>query len=253
MKLTFLGTGTSHGIPMIACDCVVCTSTDPRDSRTRTSVLIEQDGKCILIDTAPELRMQCLANRVQRVDAVLYTHAHADHVVGLDDLRRFNEKRQAALPCYGNRQTLNHLSRMFEYAFKHNPGYISAIPRLDAIEVAGPFELFGQTITPIELAHGTTCVLGYRLGDLAYCTDCSDMAPASLDLLRGLDVLVLDALRITPHPTHLSLAQAIDWAHRIGAKQTFFTHIAHELLHAQIQPTLPAGMALAHDGLVVTL
>lgn len=253
MKLTFLGTGTSHGIPMIACDCRICTSSDPRDKRTRPSALVEFDGKHVLIDTSPELRLQCLASNVQHVDAVLFTHAHADHVVGLDDLRRFNERQQGPLPCYGNRQTLEHLVRMFEYAFRHNPYYISAIPRLEAIEVTRPFDLFARVVTPVELTHGQTCVLGYRIGNLAYCTDCNDIPPASQDLLRDLDVLVLDALRIRPHPTHLTLAQAIDWAARIGARRTYFTHIAHEILHAEVQAQLPAGMHLAHDGLTLEI
>lgn len=236
---------------MIACDCRICTSTDPRDKRMRPSVLVEFDGKSILIDTSPELRLQCLANHVQRVDAVLFTHAHADHVVGLDDLRRFNERQHGPVPCYGNRETLGRLVQMFDYAFTHNPYYISAKPRLEAIEVTGPFGLFGRTITPVELLHGKACVLGYRIGGLAYCTDCSDIPPGSLELLRDLDVLVLDALRIRPHPTHLSLEQAITWAGRVGAKRTLFTHIAHEILHSEVQAKLPAAMELAYDGLVV--
>jgi phosphoribosyl 1,2-cyclic phosphate phosphodiesterase len=251
MKLTFLGTGTSHGIPMIACDCRVCTSTDPRDKRTRPSVLIEYAGKSVLIDTTPELRLQCIANNVRCVDAVLFTHVHADHVTGLDDLRRFNDILRAPLPVYGSRATLEHLQNMFAYAFTHNPYYVSAKPRLEPVPVDGPFELFGRPVTPIELPHGPSVVLGYRMGRLAYCTDCSDIPPSARDLLKDLDVLVLDALRIRPHPTHLTLAQAIDWAGRIGAKRTLFTHIAHEILHAEIAPTLPAGMELAYDGMTV--
>lgn len=238
---------------MIACDCRICTSSDPRDKRTRPSVWIEFDGKSILIDTSPELRLQCVASGVKHVDAVLYTHAHADHVVGLDDLRRFNERLAEPLPCYGNHETLDRLVRMFEYAFKHNPYYVSTLPRLKVVEVNGPFELFGRTVTPIELRHGHTCVFGYRIGNLAYCTDCSDIPAASLELLRDLDVLVLDALRIRPHPTHFNLEQAIAWAQRIGARRTLFTHIAHEILHAEIQEKLPAGIELAYDGLNVDL
>lgn len=250
MKITFLGTGTSHGIPMIACDCRVCTSADPRDKRSRVSVLVEYADKHVLIDTTPELRLQCIANNVRRVDAVLFTHAHADHIVGLDDLRRFNDILKGQLPCYGSKGTLDHLQRMFSYAFTHNPYYISAKPRLVPVEVNGSFDLFGEPVVPVELAHGpNTCVLGFRIGRFAYCTDCSDISPAAQDKLRDLDVLVLDALRIRPHPTHMTLAQAIDWASRIGAKRTFFTHIAHEILHAEIAPTLPAGTQLAYDGL----
>jgi phosphoribosyl 1,2-cyclic phosphate phosphodiesterase len=251
VKITFLGTGTSHGIPMIACDCRICTSTDPRDNRTRPSILIEYAGHAVLVDTTPELRLQCIANNVRRVDAVLYTHVHADHVTGLDDLRRFNDILRAALPVYGNKETLDHLRRMFTYAFTHNPYYVSAKPTLHAIPIDSPFDLFGWQVIPIVLPHGPTCVLGYRIGRFAYCTDCSDIPPAAEEQLRNLDVLVLDALRIRPHPTHLTLAQAIDWAGRIGARRTLFTHIAHEILHAEIAPTLPAAMELAYDGMTV--
>jgi phosphoribosyl 1,2-cyclic phosphate phosphodiesterase len=251
VKITFLGTGTSHGIPMIACDCRVCTSTDPRDKRSRPSILVEYAGHSVLIDTTPELRLQCIANNVLRVDAVLFTHVHADHVTGLDDLRRFNDILRASLPVYGNKDTLDHLQRMFTYAFTHNPYYVSAKPRLHPIPIDGPFDLFDRRVTPIELPHGPSSVLGYRIGRLAYCTDCSDIPPAAQDQLKDLDVLVLDALRIRPHPTHLSLSQAIDWAGRIGAKRTLFTHIAHEILHAEIAPTLLAGMELAYDGMAV--
>ncbi len=253
MKVIFLGSGTSHGIPMIACDCPICTSADPRDRRTRTSVLLEYDGKNVLIDTAPELRLQCIANNVQRVDAVLYTHAHADHVVGLDDLRRFNERQGGPLPCYGTKMTLDHLQRMFGYAFTDTPSYPSTKPRLLPVEIDGGFELFGRRVEPIRLVHGDVCVLGYRIGRFAYCTDCNDIPPASQEQLRDLDVLVLDALRIRPHPTHLNLEQALDWAKRIGARRTIFTHIAHEILHAEVQATLPAGIDLACDGMVVPI
>jgi phosphoribosyl 1,2-cyclic phosphate phosphodiesterase len=253
VKVSFLGTGTSHGIPMIACSCRVCTSSDPRDKRSRVSVLLEFAGKHVLIDTAPELRLQCIANNVPRVDAVLFTHAHADHIVGLDDLRRFNDILNGPLPCYGSKDTMEHLQRMFSYAFTHNPYYVSAKPRLHAIEVNGAFDLFGSPVVPVELVHGSTLVLGYRIGRFAYCTDCNDIPPTSQEKLRDLDVLVLDALRIRPHPTHLTLEQAIDWARRIGAKRTFFTHIAHEILHAEIAPSLPAGMELAYDGLAIDM
>jgi phosphoribosyl 1,2-cyclic phosphate phosphodiesterase len=251
VRVVFLGTGTSHGIPMIACDCRICTSTDPRDKRTRPSVLIEYGGKSVLLDATPELRMQCLANGIRRVDAVLFTHAHADHVTGLDDLRRFNDILGGPLPCYGDKATLQHLRQMFRYAFTHDPDYVSAKPTLHPIEVAGPFELFGRQVTPIDLMHGQMPVLGYRIGRLAYCTDCSDIPPSSVEKLRGLEVLILDALRIRPHPTHLTLAQAIEWATRIAARRTLLTHIAHEILHAEVERTLPAGIELAHDGLIV--
>jgi phosphoribosyl 1,2-cyclic phosphate phosphodiesterase len=236
---------------MIACDCRVCRSTDPRDKRTRPGVLIEYAGKSVLIDATPELRIQCLANGVRRVDAVLFTHPHADHVTGLDDLRRFNDILKGPLPCYADKATLDCLQRMFRYAFTHDPDYVSEKPTLHPIEIAGPFELFSRQVIPIDLMHGRMPVLGYRIGRLAYCTDFSDIPPHSVEKLRDLDVLVLDALRIRPHPTHVTLAQAIEWAIRLGARRTLFTHIAHEILHAEVAPTLPAGIELAHDGLTI--
>ncbi len=236
---------------MIGCDCRICTSSDPRDKRLRPSALIEFDDKHVLIDTSPELRLQCLANRVSRVDAVLYTHAHADHVTGLDDLRRFNGPVHAPLSCYGTKDTLSQLRRMFPYAWSHDPAYPSTKPHLCPTEVDGPFDLFGHRITPVPLVHGDVCVLGYRVRDVAYCTDCNDIPPASQDLLRDLDVLVLDALRFRPHPTHMTLDQAIAWARRIGAKRTIFTHIAHEIMHQEVQATLPGRIELAYDGLMV--
>lgn len=250
-RVILLGTGTSHGIPMIACDCPVCTSSDPHDKRTRTSVLVQSGGRAILIDTPPELRMQCLACDVRRVDAILYTHQHADHITGLDDLRRFNALQETALTCYANAQTAHVLQRMFPYAFTNDPGYPSAKPELLLAEVDGPFEAAGIAVTPIPLLHGSLPILGFRIGRFAYCTDCSTIPESSYDLLADLDVLVLDALRIRPHPTHFNLAQAIAAARRINAGRTYFTHIAHELPHAQTNTALPATMQLGYDGQVI--
>lgn len=250
-RVILLGTGTSHGIPMIACDCPVCTSSDPHDKRTRTSVLVETGGRAILIDTPPELRMQCLASNVRRVDAILYTHQHADHITGLDDLRRFNALQETALTCYANAPTAHVLQRMFPYAFTNDPSYPSAKPELMLAEIDGPFEAAGITVTPVPLLHGALPILGFRIGRFAYCTDCSTIPESSYDLLADLDVLVLDALRIRPHPTHFNLAQAIEAARRIGARRTYFTHIAHELPHAQTNASLPATMTLGYDGQVI--
>ncbi|GMU34342.1 MAG: MBL fold metallo-hydrolase [Planctomycetia bacterium] len=251
LNVTILGSGTSHGVPMIACDCAVCISTDPRDKRTRPSILIRYDSTSLLVDTSPELRLQCLANDIRRADAVLYTHHHIDHVAGLDDLRRFNWVQDQALPCYGQAETLERLRNMFPYVFEQDADYPSAKPRLALHEINGPFEIGGRTITPIPLLHGTLPVLGFRVGNFAYCTDVGKIPESSWPLLEGLDVLVLDALRKRPHPTHFNLEQAVEHAHKIGAKRTFFTHIAHELPHAETNRELPAGMALAHDGLVI--
>ena len=251
LAVTILGSGTSHGIPMIACDCPVCTSIDPHDKRTRPSVAVAYEETTLLIDTSPELRLQCLANNIRRVDAVLYTHHHFDHIAGLDDLRRFNHLQRRSLPCYGLSDTLDRLGQMFGYAFSDDPDYPSAKPDLTLQAVAGPFDIGGRTITPIPLLHGRLDILGFRIGDFAYCTDVSEIPPGSWPLLAGLDVLVLDALRKRPHPTHFNLEQAIDHARRIAARRTFFTHIAHELAHEATSRALPSGMFLAHDGLVI--
>lgn len=253
MRVILLGTGTSHGVPMIGCDCAVCTSTDPRDKRTRTSVIVRTAGRSILIDTPPELRMQCLANDIRRVDAILYTHQHADHITGLDDLRRFNALQRTVLTCHANPHTAHVLQRMFPYAFTTDPGYPSAKPELKLDEVDGRFEATGIPVTSIPLLHGKLPILGFRIGRFAYCTDCNSIPEASLDLLGGLDVLVLDALRVRPHPTHFNLEQAVEAARRIGARRTYFTHIAHEIGHADTNASLPDGMALGHDGQVIDL
>ncbi len=249
MNVIFLGTGTSHGVPMIGCDCEVCTSADPRDRRTRVSLAVEYGGRSILIDTTPELRLQCIANNIRTCDAVLFTHHHADHIVGLDDLRRFNWIHARALECYAMPDTLDHLRRMFAYAFSFDPEYPSAKPNLVGRVIDGAFDLFGKRITPIPLWHGRMSILGFRFDRFAYCTDCSAVPEASMQLLQDLDVLALDALRYRPHPTHFNLEQAIECARRIGARRTLFTHIAHEILHERTSRELPPGMELAYDGL----
>ena len=253
VRLTILGSGTSHGIPMIACDCRVCTSADPRDQRSRSSALFSFDDHHILIDTSPELRLQCVAQRVTRVDAICFTHAHADHLAGLDDVRRFNDLQNSELTVYGNAATLAHVQTMFAYAFSEDPAYPSYKPALRAVEIDGPFEVCGREVLPIPYLHGPLPVLGYRVGGIAYCPDCSFIPDESRALLAGLDVLVLDGLRRRPHPTHFNIEQAVEEARRIGARRTYFTHIAHELLHAETDSTLPEGMQLAYDGLVCEL
>lgn len=253
LRVVLLGTGTSHGIPMIGCSCEVCTSGDPRDRRTRTSAAIQWADRSILIDTSPELRLQCLACGITRADAILFTHHHADHVVGLDDVRRFNSLQGGSIDCFGMPDTLDRLRVMFDYAFRDDPDYPSSKPHLRLRAIDGPFELFGRAVTPVPLLHGTLPVLGFRFGRFAYCTDCSAIPEASWALLRDLDVLVLDGLRYRPHPTHMNLEQAVAAATRIGARQTYFTHIAHELAHEPVNRTLPADMALAYDGQVIEL
>jgi phosphoribosyl 1,2-cyclic phosphate phosphodiesterase len=250
VRLIVLGSGTSHGIPMIGCDCSVCTSGDPRDKRTRASALFSYDGHNLLIDTSPEIRLQCIACDIRRVDAILFTHFHADHIVGLDDVRRFNWLQDGPITLYGDRPTLERLRQTFAYAFVEDPDYPSAKPELQMALLDGPLELLGRRVVPIPLMHGPLPVLGFRVDNIAYCTDCSFIPDESRKLLRGLDVLVLDAVRRRPHATHFNLEQAVEEARRIGARRTYFTHIAHELKHAETNAELPPGMELAYDGLV---
>ncbi len=254
VEVIVLGTGTSHGIPMIGCDCPVCSSQDPRDKRSRVSIVVRMDGQRILVDTAPELRLQCVANGISAVDAVLFTHHHADHVAGLDDLRRFNWLLRRAVPCYGTPRTLAGLKRMFPYALESAPDSPHSRPKLQLQAIgADPFTVGTARIVPIPLLHGRMPVMGFRFGPFAYCTDCSHIPEDSMDLLRDLDVFILDGLRRTPHPAHFSIEEAVEAARAVGARQTYFTHIAHELGHRQTDEELPAGMALAYDGQRIVL
>ena len=253
VELLFLGTGTSAGIPMIGCTCATCTSPDPRDKRHRPSVVISYGDTRVLVDTTPELRVQCVAHGVNRIDAIVYTHAHADHVMGLDDARRFNAIKGGPLDLWADRETFDALARCFGYAFKApSPETTLFRPHLIHREIAGPFEIAGVPWTPIPLFHGDMPVLGFRVGNLAYCTDVSRIPEESFALMSGLDVLVLDALQWKKHATHFSVEEAMDAARRIGAKQTLFTHIAHALSHDETNKLLPSTMQLAFDGQVVT-
>jgi phosphoribosyl 1,2-cyclic phosphate phosphodiesterase len=253
VQLLFLGTGTSAGVPMIGCHCPVCESTDPHDKRTRPSVIFRYDNANVLVDTSPELRLQCVANRIDHIEAVVYTHAHADHVMGLDDLRRFNAARMGPLDVWADEKTHQTLDRCFGYAFvEPDPSSKLFRPHLQRRFIDGrPFEIAGARWTPIPLLHGDMPVLGFRVGRIAYCTDVSQIPEPSYELLRDLDVLVLDALQKKKHTTHFSLEEAVEAARRINARQTWFTHIAHGLSHAEINAELPANIQLAHDGLLV--
>lgn len=249
IRLTFLGTGTSNGIPVIGCDCPVCLSDDPRDRRTRCSAVVHLAGHNILIDTAPELRFQALATGLTRVDAVLFTHAHADHVGGFDDLRQFNYLAQSHLPVYADPETAAELRTRFGYAFVDQFPFYGGKPDLLLHEITGPFLLFGQEIIPIPVRHGRWRVLGFRFGPLAYVTDAKEIPYESLELLAGVEVLVLNALRERPHPTHLSLGEALAIVEQIRPRRAYFTHISHEVSHAAISARLPQGVELAYDGL----
>ena len=250
MRITFLGTGTSAGVPVIACDCATCRSDDPRDKRWRPSLALAfDDGTSVLVDASPDLRAQALRFRIERVDAILLTHAHADHVLGLDDVRIYNFRQGGAIPCYGAARALARVRRMFDYVFDPATPRGGGLPQLALRELAGPFSLAGATVIPVPLMHGTLPVLGFRIGAFAYLTDCNAIPEASWPLLAGLDVLVLDALRHKTHRTHFTVDEAIDVARRIGAARTFFTHMTHDLPHAATCAALPAGISLAYDGL----
>lgn len=251
--LTVLGSGTSMGVPTIGCRCAVCLSTDARDKRTRPSVMLQftDSGgadRTVLIDTTPDFRFQALRADIRRVDAVLFTHAHADHILGIDDIRAYNFHQKARIPVYGNAEALDTLRQTFHYIFA--PGDSpSAIPKIDTHVVTEPIDLFGVTFTPIEVMHGTLPVLGYRFGNAAYLTDFSLIPPASLELLQGLDILFLDALRHDPHPTHCTVAEALAYVRRLHPRAAYLTHICHDLGHAATSAKLPAGVHLSYDGL----
>lgn len=265
MKVTVLGSGTSHGVPSIGCDCAVCRSTDPHDKRTRPSILIElPDPKApagaespvaavrsILVDTSTDLRAQALANNVRRVDAILFTHSHADHILGLDEVRRFNTLQKGPIGCYGDEDTLADLRGMFKYIFNPPKRLGGGIPQITLFRIAGPFTMGGAEIVPIALFHGKLPVLGFRIGSFAYLTDCNHIPDASWLLLEGVGVVILDALRDAPHSTHFTVAQAVEVVERLGVERAYFTHIAHDLPHAATCARLPPGVQLAYDGLVL--
>jgi phosphoribosyl 1,2-cyclic phosphate phosphodiesterase len=248
----FLGTGTSHGVPMIACECATCRSTDPRDKRFRPSIYLDvADGPRILVDTATDLRMQALAHRLSRVDAVIYTHAHADHILGLDELRRFNMVQGTTIPCYADARTWKALVRTFFYVFDGMARQGGGVPQLEPREIDGPFDVDGVRVIPVPLLHGRLPILGLRFGDFAYLTDCNAIPDESWPLIEGIDTLVIDALRYKPHPTHFSVDEALAAVARISPRRAFFTHMAHDLGHAETSARLPRGVELAYDGLVL--
>ena len=250
VSITVLGSGTSVGVPMIGCDCMVCRSSDERDKRMRPSIAIRHDGRTFIVDTTPDFRTQALRFGIDRLDAILFTHSHADHIMGLDDVRPFNFRQRNIIPIYGSHTTLQNIQGAFRYIFQDNVGSQTAIPKLTVNELNGKsFDLFGLTITPIPVMHGSNMIYGFRFGNAAYLTDHSDIPESSLNLLRGLDVLFLDALRHKPHPTHSTVERSLKYVELLGPRRAFFTHLCHDLGHEQTERLLPPHVRLAYDGL----
>jgi phosphoribosyl 1,2-cyclic phosphate phosphodiesterase len=251
VKITVLGSGTSVGVPTIGCHCAVCTSTDPRDSRLRPSVLVSYEGRNVLIDTTPDFRTQALRARIDHLDAVVYTHSHADHLMGLDDVRPFNFHQKDPIPIYAAPPTMEAVQRCFPYIFNGAKSQ-SNVPRLEARLIEGPaFDLFGLEFLPVPILHGAQTIYGFRFGAAAYLTDHSEIPAGSMEMLRSLDVIFLDALRYKPHPTHSTVDRSIKTVETLEVRRAFFTHICHDLAHERAESLLPPHIRLAYDGLEV--
>ena len=270
MKITVLGSGTSHGVPFIGCECAVCRSTDVHDKRTRPSILIDlgDNGRpeglhydsavagavrYVLVDTSPDLRQQALTNNIRRVDAIVFTHAHADHICGFDDIRRFNAMQQTPMTCFGSEDTLADLRRMFSYVFKPPRQSGGGLPKVQLFPLGGPFSLGGVEVVPVPVMHGVLPVLGLRIGSFAYLTDCNRIPDTSWPLLDGVTTVIVDALRHRAHSTHFNVDDALAVVSRLGAARAYFTHISHDLGHADTCAQLPRGVELAYDGQVIEI
>jgi phosphoribosyl 1,2-cyclic phosphate phosphodiesterase len=250
-KITVLGSGTSVGVPTVGCHCAVCSSEDPRDKRLRPSILIAFEGHNVIVDTTPDFRTQILRAHVDHLDAVVFTHPHADHIMGLDDVRPFNFRQRQHIPVYASAETLEVVRRAFAYIFD-GASRSTYVPQLELHELDGtPFEVLGVQFTPVPIRHGTTVIYGFRFGNIAYLTDHSAIPDSSMELLHGLDVLFLDALRHKPHPTHSTVQQSIETASALQPRRTFFTHICHDLPHVKTELALPPNVFLAYDGLEI--
>lgn len=253
MTVTFLGTGTSTGVPVIGCRCRVCTSDDPRNKRLRQSVKIEWRGRHFIIDTTPDLRLQLLRAPIPRLDFVLFTHSHSDHLMGLDDIRPFNFRQREAIHAFANPKTAKAVRRAFSYIWNESQSG-GGKPQLEMHEVDGPFSHDGVDVVPIPVVHGDWTILGFRMGNFAYITDTNGIPEPSIRLLEGVEILALDGLRpAPPHPTHFTIDEAIEAARRIGARETYLIHLTHDVDHASFEATLPPGFFLAYDGLALEL
>jgi phosphoribosyl 1,2-cyclic phosphate phosphodiesterase len=246
--LTVLGSGTSMGVPTIGCTCRVCSSADPHDRRTRPSILLEYNDRVVLIDTTPDFRQQAISAGIRKLDAVFYTHSHADHILGLDDLRPLSFHRNGRIPLYAHAHTIPTLRHIFRYIFEADYKY-GGLAQVELHEIAGPVELFGARFDSIAVVHGDTEIHGYRFGEAAYLTDFSDIPTASREKLRGLDILFLDALRHKPHPTHSTVEQSLKIVEELQPRRAFFTHISHDLPHEETNAALPPNVRLSYDGL----
>lgn len=256
MKVIVLGSGTSQGIPIVGCGCAACTSKNPKDKRLRVSVFLETNQLinnkylCILIDTSPDFRQQMLVNNITDIDAVLFTHYHIDHIMGLDDIRQINQLHNKKVELFANKETACKIKQTFSYIFDENTCKAGGIPRVNLNEISiEPFSVFGLNVIPVEYRHGPTNVFGYRIGNFAYLTDCNFIPDSEFHKLQNLDVLIIDALRYRRHETHFSIDEAVEVSFKIGAKKTYFTHMTHDIVHDEASDKLPRGIELAYDGL----
>ena len=254
MKITFLGTGASPGIPMLGCNCPVCTSNNAKNKRLRASILVQSNGHNYLVDTSSDLRQQCLKSGVKNIDAIFFTHHHADHILGLEELRAFYFFQKKAIPCYGNETTFDEIKKTFHYVFEPNPDYQGTVSQLDLLPVNGETINFSELkVKPLEIDHGSLKIIGYKFNNSAYITDCNNIPEKTEPELRNLDLLILNALRYKPHPTHFNFEEAIKNVQRLKPKRVLFTHMNHEVDHETANNELPSPIELAYDGMTVEI